>query len=87
MLISVMHPAMSLRGVQARFIEPSSGERICLASHEHVVSDYVMAGLREGLKLDLVAEHSVDEQLAAGSPRAVKYVGWPLLLLMKLTKP
>jgi malonyl-CoA O-methyltransferase len=86
-IISVMHPAMTLRGVQARFIEPSSGERISLASHEHVVSDYVMAGLRAGLRLDLVSEHSVDADLAARSPRAVKYLGWPLLLVMSLTRP
>jgi malonyl-CoA O-methyltransferase len=86
-IISVMHPAMTLRGVQARFIEPISGERISLASHEHVVSDYVMAGLRARLRLDLVSEHSLDADLAARSPRAVKYLGWPLLLILSLTKP
>lgn len=85
-VVSVMHPAMSLRGVQARFIEPASGERICLASHEHTVSDYVMAAVRAGLRLDLVSEYSVEQDLAAHSPRAVKYLGWPLLLLMKLSR-
>ena len=38
-IISVMHPAMSLKGVQARFIEPASGRRISPASHAHQMSD------------------------------------------------
>src|SRR5205809_5401684 len=42
-VVSVMHPAMSLRGVQARFVDPASGHRISLASHAHQLSDYLMA--------------------------------------------
>jgi len=82
--ISVMHPAMSLRGVQARFIEPASGRRISPAGHAHQMSDYLMAGLRARLRLDYVAEYAVDEALAAQSSRAQKYLGWPLLLLLRL---
>jgi ubiquinone/menaquinone biosynthesis C-methylase UbiE len=83
-IISVMHPAMSLRGVQARFIEPGSGRRISPAGHAHRMSDYLMAAARAGLKLDHVSEHAVDAELAARSPRAAKYLGWPMLLLLKL---
>ena len=82
-LLSVMHPAMSLKGVQARFIEPASGRRICPRSHVHQMSDYLMAAIRSGLELDHVSEHAVDEALAARSPRARKYLGWPLLLLLR----
>ncbi|PWU15904.1 MAG: class I SAM-dependent methyltransferase [Verrucomicrobia bacterium] len=85
-VISVMHPAMSLRGVQARFIDPASGRRVCLASHVHQVSDYLMAALSAGLKLQNVSEHAVDSALAASSVRAQKYLDWPMLLLTKLSR-
>ena len=83
-IISVMHPAMSLRGVQARFIDPASGRRISPASHAHQMSDYLMAAVGAGLTLEHVSEHAVDAALTAQSPRAVKYLGWPMLLLLKL---
>jgi malonyl-CoA O-methyltransferase len=82
-IISVMHPAMSLRGVQARFIEPKSGRRISPASHAHQMSDYLMAAVGAGLTLEHVSEHLGDATLTACSPRAGKYLGWPMLLLMK----
>jgi malonyl-CoA O-methyltransferase len=82
---SVMHPAMMLRGVQARFIEPASGRRIYPQSQPNQISDYVMAAVQAGLHWEYLSEHSVDTQLAASSPRAAKYLGWPLLLLMRLT--
>jgi len=78
------HPAMSLRGVQARFIEPQSGRRISPASHAHQMSDYLMVALQAGLTIEHASEHAVDTTLAARSPRAGKYLGWPMLLLMKL---
>jgi len=83
-VISVMHPAMMLRGVQARFIEPGSGRRIYPQSQPNQISDYVMAAIHAGLQLEHVSEHVVDSHLAASSPRAAKYLGWPLLLLMRL---
>ena len=82
-IISVMHPAMSLRGVQARFIDPGSGRRISPASHQHRMSDYLMAAVRAGLRLELASEYPADAALAAQSPRAGKYLGWPMLLLLK----
>jgi len=85
-IISVMHPAMSLRGVQARFIDPASGRRISPAGHAHQMSDYLMAAVRAGLALEHVSEHAADAALAGHSPRAAKYLGWPMLLLMKLVQ-
>jgi ubiquinone/menaquinone biosynthesis C-methylase UbiE len=83
-LVSVMHPAMMLRGIQARFTDPASGNEIRPASVAHQVSSYVMAALGAGLHLEHLSEHLVDDALAARSPRAVKHLGWPLLLLMRL---
>jgi len=83
-VVSVMHPAMSLRGVQARFIDPRTGCRVSPAGHAHRMSDYLMAARRAELILEQISEHVVDAALAARSPRARKYLGWPMLLMMKL---
>lgn len=84
-VVSVMHPAMMLRGVQARFTDPHTGRETRPASCPHQVSDYVMAAVRAGLAPDHLSEHAADEALAARAERARKYLGWLLLLLMRLT--
>jgi hypothetical protein len=43
-----------------------------------------MGAVRAGLALEHVSEYAMDAALAAQSPRAGKYLGWPMLLLMKL---
>jgi malonyl-CoA O-methyltransferase len=82
--VSIMHPAMMLRGIQARFTDPTTGREVRPASVANQISDYVMAATRAGLVFDEMSEHAVDEALAARCPRAQKYLGWPLLLLMRL---
>lgn len=86
-VVSVMHPAMNLLGVQARFTDPNTGKVTRPESQRHQVGDYVRAVDRAGLRLDHISEHSVDGHLAERSPRAAKYINWPLLLLLRLTKP
>lgn len=86
-VVSVMHPAMMLRGTQARFTDPASGCEIRPQSCPHQISDYIMAASRAGLMLDQMSEHPVDEALASRCPRAQKYLGWPILLLMRLRSP
>lgn len=85
-VLSAMHPAMMLRGVQARFHDPHTGARTQPASLPHQVSDYVTAARAAGLTIEHLGEHAVDESLAAGWPRAERYLGWPMLLLMKLAR-
>jgi malonyl-CoA O-methyltransferase len=82
-VISTVHPAMLLRGVQARFIDPASGQRIGPLSHPHQICDYVMAAVRAGLTIKHVSEHAVDAALARNCARAQKYLDWPLLLLLR----
>jgi hypothetical protein len=83
-LISLFHPALMLQGIRARFIDPTTGRDVRPASQAHQISDYVMGAVRGGLTLEHMSEHAVDGDLAARTPRAAKYRGWPLLLLMKL---
>ena len=83
-VVSVMHPAMMLRGVQARFVDPITGRETRPASVANQISDYTMAALSAGLMIDHLSEHAVDDELARRVPRAEKYLGWPLLLMMRL---
>ncbi len=84
LLCSVMHPAMNILGIEARFTDPASGREVRPASARNTISDYVMAAGRAGLGFEAMSEHAVDEELCAVSPRARKYAGWPLLLLLRL---
>jgi ubiquinone/menaquinone biosynthesis C-methylase UbiE len=83
-LLSVMHPAMMLRGIQARFTDPATGRETRPESCPHQLSDYVMAAVRAGLHIEHFSEHAVDEELAGRSPRAAKYLHWPMLAMMRL---
>jgi malonyl-CoA O-methyltransferase len=83
-IVSEMHPAMGLRGVQARFIDPAAGGRLSPQSYPHQIADYVMAALAAGWSITHISEHVLDNALAARSPRGRKYQGWPMLLLMRL---
>ena len=85
-VISAMHPAMMERGVQARFYDPRTGERTQPASRPYAISDYVRAAREAGLTVERLEEHAVDESLAAAYPRGARYLGWPMLLLMKLSR-
>jgi hypothetical protein len=79
-----MHPAMWLAGVQARFTEPDTGKKILIASHRHTISGYVMSAQSAGWRIDHLSEHEIDQSLAARMPKSAKYLGWPMLLMMKL---
>ncbi len=85
-VISGMHPAMMLRGVQARFRLPETDREIRPVSYPHQMSEYVMAAVRAGFAFDHFSEHVVDENLAGRLERARKYLGWPMLFLMRLRR-
>ena len=87
-VISAMHPAMFLRGSQARFTDPNSGELVQPGSLPHSLSAFVMAAVRAGFQLSDLQEISPDADFAAHYPRAEKYLGWPMLvvLTLKVTK-
>jgi ubiquinone/menaquinone biosynthesis C-methylase UbiE len=83
-VISAMHPAMFLRGSQARFTDPDSGELVQPGSVAHTVSVFVMAAVRSGFQIDAISEHAPDAAFAVDFPRAEKYIGWPMLVVMTL---
>lgn len=83
-VISAMHPAMMLRGAQARFTDPTTGAVVQPGSFPHQISDFVMASLHSGFTVDDVREFAPDAALASRVPRAEKYVGWPMLVVLQL---
>lgn len=83
-VISDLHPAMGLLGIQARFVDPATGRETRPRGTAKQVSDYVNAAAGAGLFFGEMVEAAVDEALAARSPRAQKYLGWPMLLAMRL---
>jgi ubiquinone/menaquinone biosynthesis C-methylase UbiE len=84
-VVTVMHPAMMLKGTQARFVDPDTGRETRPESHANVIADYVNGAVAGGLRILQVGEHDVDEGLAERVPRARKYLGWPMLWWMELT--
>lgn len=83
-VLTTMHPAMFLRGSQARFTDPDSGEIVQPGSYPHQISDFVMAALRNNLSLLHLGEHSANAEFASQYPRCEKYIGWPMLLVLGL---
>jgi ubiquinone/menaquinone biosynthesis C-methylase UbiE len=83
-VVSVMHPAMTLRGVQARFTDPATGVKTYPASVPNRLSHYVMGALQAGLCFTTLDEHDGDEELAQRVPRLAPYVGWPMLVTMAM---
>jgi malonyl-CoA O-methyltransferase len=83
-VISAMHPAMFLRRSHARFTDPETGQIVSPGSHAHSMSDFVMAIVTAGLEIEAITEHSPTAEFATSYPRAEKYVGWPMLVVMRL---
>jgi malonyl-CoA O-methyltransferase len=86
-VMSAMHPAMFLRGSQARFTDASSGEVVQPGSVRHQLGEITMAGLEAGFHIDAIHEYSPDGQFAEQFPRAEKYVDWPMLVVFELHVP
>jgi ubiquinone/menaquinone biosynthesis C-methylase UbiE len=83
-VVTVMHPAMMLKGTQARFVDPETGRETRPESHANVIADYVNGAVAGGLRILQVGEQDVGEELAERVPRAWKYLGWPMLWWMEL---
>ena len=86
-VVSAMHPAMFLRGSQARFTDPDSGEVVMPGSLPHRIGDFVMAVLGAGFVLRGVDEFAPDAGFAGRFPRAERYVGWPMLVVLSMRVP
>lgn len=85
-VVSAMHPAMFLRNRQARFTDPATGETVQPGSVAHQIGDFVNAAVRAGLRLDALVERAPDAAFAARHPRARKHIGWPMLIVLEMSR-
>jgi ubiquinone/menaquinone biosynthesis C-methylase UbiE len=83
-VVTAMHPAMFLKGVSANFHDEEGEVRP--RSYVATLSDYVMGAIQAGLVIVSLGERSVDEGLAARHERSRKWLGWPALFVMTLTR-
>ena len=83
-VVTAMHPAMLLRDSRARFTDPDSGEVVAPGSVAHRLGDVVLAAVDAGFALRGIGEHAPDAAFARRYPRAERYVGWPMLLVLAL---
>jgi malonyl-CoA O-methyltransferase len=83
-VVSGMHPAMFLRGVQARFTDPDTGEKVQPGSVNHSLGTMVTAAAGAGFTIAGVGEFAPDAAFAARYPRAERYVDWPMVVVLTL---
>lgn len=83
-VVSAMHPAMFLRGTQARFTDPATGTTVRPGSLPHQIGDFERAAHLAGFSVDATREYAPDARLARRFPRARKYLGWPMLVVLEL---
>ena len=83
-VLSAMHPAMFLRGSQARFTDPESEEVVAPGSLPHLIGDFVMAALGGGFAIHGIGEYAPDAGFAKRYPRAERYLHWPMLVVLTL---
>jgi len=86
-VFSAMHPAMFLRGSQARFTDPDTGELVQPGSVGHSMAGFVMAAVGAGFALENMSEHAPDAEFTRQFTRAEKYLDYPMLALFSLAKP
>ena len=83
-VVSAMHPAMFLRGSRARFTDPDSGEIISPGSLPHRLGEFVMSALHAGFALRGLDEHAPGPEFVRRYPRAERYEGWPMLVVLTM---
>ena len=83
-VVSAMHPAMFLRGSRARFTDPGSGAVVSPGSLPHRLGEMVMASAGAGFTLRGIDEIAPDAEFVGRYPRAERYLGWPMLVVLTM---
>ncbi len=84
LLFSVYHPEMAAAGIEANF--EADGVEFRLGAFQHTTQDYV-DGLRASGFAN-IRHHSFrgDDELVSATPKARKYLGFPILLVIEGVK-
>ncbi|HSB11469.1 MAG TPA: class I SAM-dependent methyltransferase [Blastocatellia bacterium] len=85
LVFSVYHPAMSAAGIEANF--ERLGIEYRLGAVHYSVEEHIRLLEDTGLADIGVSEFSGDQELARSVPAAAKYLNFPVLLVLRATKP
>ena len=80
-VFSVYHPQMAQDGIEANF--DRDGTEYRLGANKHLVSDYVEQIEKAGFTDLVIQEKLGDDELVRKLPKAQKYLGAPVLLLIQ----
>jgi SAM-dependent methyltransferase len=80
LIFSAFHPELARAGIEANF--ESGGTEYRLGAARYTVDDYLNHIADAGFRQVVAEEYSGDARLAVEVPRAARYVGRPLLLLV-----
>jgi ubiquinone/menaquinone biosynthesis C-methylase UbiE len=80
-VFSVYHPSMAEAGKEANF--QHDGTEYRLGAVRHTLPDYVTAFEQAGFGTITVDEYVGDEELAQVEPAAARFVGFPLLVVIR----
>ncbi len=83
-VFSVYHPELALAGKEANFERDNIEYRF--GAYRHTVDDYVNLLAEAGFKTISKYEFVGDEELVAEIPKAAKYLGFPVLLILEARK-
>ena len=75
-----MHPGMMLKGNEANFTDPVTGEEVRPKGYRHEIADFVNSIKASGLELIELKEYFGTQELSDKFPKAVKYQDWPMLI-------
>lgn len=79
-----MHPDMFRLGAQARFDDPSTGEKTTMVSYDHSIDTMIQSACAAGWCLDRFAEVKPDARLCRDFPRVGRYRDNHMLVAMVL---
>lgn len=82
--ITGLHPFMHLMGISARFKSEDGNEAILPESCCHDLSTIFNAVNDAGMKVKKLSEYHVDPEIVKACPKAERYLGMPLLFIMKI---
>ena len=85
-IVSAMHPAMFLRGSQARFTDPISGDLVHPGSVDHKLGDMIMAAVKTNFELCSIDEHSPDAAFIEQFDMKATSTDWPMVVVMELSR-
>jgi SAM-dependent methyltransferase len=81
LIFSAFHPELALSGIEANF--ERDGTEYRLGAERHTVDDYLNHISEAGFERLEWCEYACDQRLVEEVPRAAKYMGRPILLVVR----